>query len=57
MSETKPQKPCHHCEGKGYLELRDCTGKIQREETCSFCQGTGESVTIKKEAVSPFDQD
>ena len=23
------------------MELRDCSGEIQREETCSFCQGTG----------------
>ncbi|WP_271253216.1 hypothetical protein [Pseudanabaena sp. Chao 1811] len=34
-------KSCHHCEGKGYLELRDCSGEIQREENCSFCNGTG----------------
>jgi len=34
-------KPCHHCEGKGYIELRDCSGEIQREENCSFCSGTG----------------
>ena len=33
--------PCHHCEGKGYIEIRDCTGEIQREETCSFCSGLG----------------
>ena len=34
-------KPCHHCEGKGYIELRDCSGEIQREESCSFCNGKG----------------
>ncbi|MEG3436168.1 hypothetical protein V0288_03470 [Pannus brasiliensis CCIBt3594] len=32
---------CPHCEGKGYYVIRDCTGEIQREETCSFCRGTG----------------
>jgi len=37
----KMPKPCHHCEGKGYIELRDCSGEIQREENCSFCNGTG----------------
>jgi DnaJ-class molecular chaperone len=36
------RKVCHHCEGKGYIEIRDCVGDIQREETCSFCEGTGE---------------
>lgn len=32
---------CHYCEGKGYIEIRDCSGEIQREETCLFCSGTG----------------
>ena len=32
---------CHHCEGKGYISIRDCSGEIQREETCSFCGGLG----------------
>jgi DnaJ-class molecular chaperone len=32
---------CRYCDGKGFMELRDCSGEIQREETCSFCQGTG----------------
>ncbi|ACK69932.1 chaperone DnaJ domain-containing protein [Gloeothece citriformis PCC 7424] len=32
---------CPHCEGKGYIEIRDCSGEIQREETCLFCGGTG----------------
>jgi len=41
MSEIKVQKPCPHCDGKGYIELRDCSGDVQREETCSFCGGTG----------------
>jgi len=33
--------PCHHCEGKGYISIRDCSGEIQREENCSFCDGIG----------------
>ncbi len=36
------KKPCHHCNGKGYIELRDCAGDVQREETCVFCEGRGE---------------
>ncbi|CAD0219605.1 MULTISPECIES: hypothetical protein [Planktothrix] len=32
---------CPHCQGKGYIEIRDCSGEIQREETCVFCTGTG----------------
>ena len=40
-SATQKTKPCHHCEGKGYIELRDCSGEIQREENCSFCHGKG----------------
>ena len=47
MNQIKIKKPCHHCEGKGYIELRDCVGDVQREETCSFCGGTGE--TMEKE--------
>lgn len=35
------QQPCHHCEGKGYTNIRDCAGEIQRTETCSFCSGLG----------------
>jgi len=34
--------PCHHCDGHGYTELRDCAGDVQREETCVFCEGLGE---------------
>lgn len=32
---------CHHCDGKGYTDIRDCTGEIQRTEKCSFCEGLG----------------
>ena len=32
---------CHHCDGKGYTNIRDCAGDIQRTETCSFCYGLG----------------
>ena len=35
------KQPCHHCEGKGYINIRDCAGEIQRTETCSFCYGLG----------------
>ena len=38
---------CHHCEGKGYIEIRDCTAEIQREETCVFCEGTGKVLSQK----------
>ncbi len=47
----KNTKTCHHCEGKGFIELRDCSGEIQREEICSFCEGMGtvtQSVTVKE---------
>ena len=43
----KQQTDCHHCEGKGYIEIRDCTGDIQREETCVFCGGTGQAIQEK----------
>ena len=42
-SPLKQKELCHHCEGKGYIELRDCSGEIQREENCSFCHGTGKT--------------
>ncbi|MFW6359616.1 MAG: molecular chaperone DnaJ [Chroococcales cyanobacterium] len=32
---------CPHCEGNGYIQIRDCSGDVQREETCLHCQGTG----------------
>ncbi|MDJ0590265.1 MAG: hypothetical protein QNJ72_09760 [Pleurocapsa sp. MO_226.B13] len=35
------QKSCYQCEGKGYIEIRDCAGDVQRSETCSFCEGKG----------------
>ena len=44
MSQQKDQnknKSCYQCEGKGYTEIRDCGGEIQRTETCSFCEGKG----------------
>jgi DnaJ-class molecular chaperone len=39
--DMKPDRNCLHCEGRGYVEIRDCSGEIQREETCYFCDGTG----------------
>jgi len=44
LNESKPL-PCKHCEGKGYIEIRDCSAEVQREETCSFCNGRGEVIT------------
>ncbi len=41
--------PCHHCDSKGYISIRDCSGEIQREENCSFCDGLG---TITKKGLS-----
>jgi DnaJ-class molecular chaperone len=41
-AHQKPRTPCSHCDGKGYIELRDSSGEVQREETCSFCGGTGQ---------------
>ena len=41
----KNQTSCHYCEGKGYTEIRDCGGDIQRTERCSFCEGLGYVVT------------
>ncbi|MGB5631405.1 MAG: hypothetical protein WBM86_01330 [Waterburya sp.] len=43
MTQRKKIKnnSCYHCEGKGYTEIRDCAGKIQRTETCSHCEGRG----------------
>ena len=44
--KTLTKLACHHCEGKGYIEIRDCSGEIQRSENCSFCEGTGQSSAI-----------
>ena len=35
------RKSCYQGEGKGYTEIRDCAGEIQRTETCSYCEGQG----------------
>ncbi|MCC0177567.1 hypothetical protein I4641_11315 [Waterburya agarophytonicola K14] len=43
------QELCYQCEGKGYTEIRDCAGEIQRTETCSFCAGKGYSDRQTKE--------
>ena len=32
---------CLHCDGKGYIQIRDCSGEVQHEETCSWCNGSG----------------
>ena len=41
QKKQSQEQPCYQCEGKGYTELRDCAGEIQRTETCSFCEGKG----------------
>lgn len=40
---------CLHCEGKGYVEIRDCSGEVQRSETCLFCRGTGRKEQFEDE--------
>ena len=40
---------CHHCEGKGYTEIRDCGGEVQRTEHCSFCEGLGSLEIVTEE--------
>ena len=48
-------KSCHHCEGLGYIQIRDCSGEIQREQTCFFCGGLGYVEDRKEgEEVSPL---
>ena len=37
--KTSSDRSCYQCEGKGYMEIRDCAGEIQRTETCSYCEG------------------
>ncbi|ACB51902.1 hypothetical protein cce_2554 [Crocosphaera subtropica ATCC 51142] len=44
----KKQTNCYHCEGKGYIEIRDCSGEVQREETCVFCEGRGHMIEQKE---------
>lgn len=43
MLDIRPTvvESCPHCEGKGFVEIRDCSGEVQRSETCLFCSGTG----------------
>jgi DnaJ-class molecular chaperone len=43
---------CKYCEGKGYIEIRDCVGDIQYSETCSFCEGLGSIKTETKNSNS-----
>lgn len=46
-------KNCQHCEGQGFIDIRDCTGEIQRQETCLFCGGTGKiEIPIKTSSLS-----
>lgn len=41
LSDRALALTCPHCEGRGFIDLRDCSGEVQREETCSFCNGAG----------------
>lgn len=41
LNKKNTHKSCYQCEGKGYTEIRDCAGEIQRTETCSYCEGQG----------------
>ena len=43
------QTPCQYCDEKGYTEIRDCGGDIQRTEKCSFCEGLGYIETTEEE--------
>ena len=46
----KNSQVCQHCDGQGYIEIRDCAGEILWNETCSFCGGTGELAIEQQEA-------
>jgi hypothetical protein len=48
---------CYQYDGKGFTELRDCSGKIQREETSSFCHGTGLNTAITQLDLTPRDRE
>jgi hypothetical protein len=50
------RKPCHHCDGNGYIQLRDCAGDIQRDETCVFCEGRGELDLDDTPPIAPSPQ-
>lgn len=43
----KKAAACHHCEGKGFVAIRDCVGKVQYESTCQMCGGTGTKETVE----------
>ena len=45
QQDNNQTKSCNQCEGKGYTEIRDCAGEIQRTEKCSFCEGVGHVTT------------
>ena len=44
-------KSCYQCEGKGYNEIRDCGGDLQRTERCSYCEGRGSLDPIQSQKM------
>ncbi|MGB2925531.1 MAG: hypothetical protein WBB82_09535 [Limnothrix sp.] len=42
MAQAKTDD-CKHCEGLGYVSIRDCVGSIQYESTCQMCGGSGKN--------------
>jgi DnaJ-class molecular chaperone len=41
----KTSEICSYCDGQGYIKIRDCSGEVQREETCMICAGRGQKET------------
>ena len=44
-------KICSSCDGQGYIEIRDCSGDVQREETCMLCGGKGIGIKETKNST------
>ncbi|NJN74724.1 MAG: hypothetical protein HC799_19005 [Limnothrix sp. RL_2_0] len=48
MAQAKTDD-CKHCEGLGYVSIRDCVGSVQYESTCQMCGGTGKNEPVDNE--------
>lgn len=48
-----PESACGHCNGKGYLSMRN---RVQREQ-CEFCEGRGHSPRQPLVMISHHDND